>query len=237
VVGLLLIPHVGSAQTVAGVARVPPITITRVAPVPRGGTTPSAERPTETRVPPPAQSRDLFLATPDTYAPRYDRLPGRFHHQPRFLSGYGYFQDVYVPAPSLPIPLQEERFPEAEGDGFLRLIVEPAAAQVYVDGYFVGTVAEFSGLLESGSHRVELRAPGFHSVAFDVRISVHETVTYRNTLTRSGSTPEPVRPVISPPNSRTLYVIPRCYAGDTPPRATQLPTGCDVAHVRRIPHP
>jgi len=39
------------------------------------------------------------------------------------------------------------------------------------------------------------------------------------------------------PATRTpedVYVIARCYSGDTPPRADTLPPGCSVADVRRI---
>jgi hypothetical protein len=32
----------------------------------------------------------------------------------------------------------------------------------------------------------------------------------------------------------TLYVIPRCYAGDKPPAARDLPAGCDVRDLRII---
>jgi hypothetical protein len=36
---------------------------------------------------------------------------------------------------------------------------------------------------------------------------------------------------------KTLYVIPRCYAGDTPPRPEQLPPGCRLDNLRRVePH-
>jgi hypothetical protein len=35
-------------------------------------------------------------------------------------------------------------------------------------------------------------------------------------------------------HTRTLYVIPGCYAGDKPPRAEQLRAGCSLRNVRTI---
>jgi len=131
--------------------------------------------------------------------------------------------------------LPEERTPRSEPDGFLRLVVEPQIAQVYVDGYFVGTVAEFNGSLEPGPHRVALRADGFDPVTFDVRLFPNEIVTYRHRLVATGQLFGPAAPVTAPARSKTLYVIRRCYAGDTPPEAAQLPAGCDVTNVRRVP--
>ena len=73
------------------------------------------------------------------------------------------------------------------GRGSLKLKVEPKDAEVYVDGYYMGTVDDFDGTfqrmeLEIGAHRVEIRAPGFMSISFDVRIESSDTVTYRGEL-------------------------------------------------------
>jgi hypothetical protein len=71
--------------------------------------------------------------------------------------------------------------------GHLRLRVEPAAAQVYVDGFYMGTVDDFNGSgqdvnLEAGPHRIEIRAPGYETLTFDVKTEVNRTITYRGTL-------------------------------------------------------
>jgi hypothetical protein len=45
-------------------------------------------------------------------------------------------------------------------------------------------------------------------------------------------------PPAAPPRivaPKTLYVIPRCYAGDKPPAARDLPAGCDIRDMRIIP--
>ena len=60
--------------------------------------------------------------------------------------------------------------------GNLKLKVKPRAAKVYVDGYFVGTVDEFDGAfqklaLNTGRHKVEVKADGFETAEFDVLIN------------------------------------------------------------------
>ncbi|MCA1563207.1 MAG: PEGA domain-containing protein, partial [Acidobacteria bacterium] len=73
--------------------------------------------------------------------------------------------------------------------GQLRLKVKPRDAQVLVNGYFVGRVDDFDGVfqrltLETGGHRVEIRAPGYAPLVFEVMILLGETVTYRGELLR-----------------------------------------------------
>jgi hypothetical protein len=73
--------------------------------------------------------------------------------------------------------------------GQIRLKVKPQEGQVYVDGYYVGEVDSFDGVLqrldiEAGAHRVEIRAPGYETVAFDVMVRPGETVTYKGDMRR-----------------------------------------------------
>jgi hypothetical protein len=73
--------------------------------------------------------------------------------------------------------------------GSLRLKIEPKQAQVYVDGYFVGVVDSFDGIfqklaVDAGGHRIEIKAPGFETISFDVLITPNETVTYKGELRR-----------------------------------------------------
>ena len=73
--------------------------------------------------------------------------------------------------------------------GSLRLKVKPANAQVFVDGYFMGEIDSFDGTfqklsLESGSHRIEIRAEGYEPVQFEVKIVPGETITYKGDLKR-----------------------------------------------------
>jgi hypothetical protein len=58
---------------------------------------------------------------------------------------------------------------------------------VYVDGYFVGIVDQFDGTfqrlhIETGPHRIEVRAAGYEPLTFDVRITADHTTTYQGEL-------------------------------------------------------
>ena len=71
--------------------------------------------------------------------------------------------------------------------GALRLNVKPGHAQVFVDGYFVGSVDYFDSVLqrlrlEEGPHKIEILAAGYESLIFNVRIRIGDTVTYRGEL-------------------------------------------------------
>jgi hypothetical protein len=73
--------------------------------------------------------------------------------------------------------------------GNLKLKVKPRAAKVYVDGYYVGTVDEFDGsfqklALNTGRHKVEVKADGFETAEFDVLINPQQTVTFQGELKR-----------------------------------------------------
>ena len=52
--------------------------------------------------------------------------------------------------------------------GRLVLEVEPADAQIFADGYYVGVPADFSAArggvpLEAGVHRIDVSAPGYET--------------------------------------------------------------------------
>jgi hypothetical protein len=71
--------------------------------------------------------------------------------------------------------------------GGVRIDLPQRDAEVFVDGYFVGMVDDFDGRLqqanlEAGPHRIEIRADGFESVAFDVNVEPGRTITYRASM-------------------------------------------------------
>ena len=145
------------------------------------------------------------------------------------FGGYGYgYADSTTP---------NDRAPMAEAQaqtGLLRLAVTPASAQVFVDSYYVGTVADIEAQrvlrLEAGPHRLEFRAPQYRTLTVDVRVMSLETVTYRGAL-------EPERPqaaaLPAPAAAATvMYVIPNCYLGNLPPRQNRLPSGCSAKDVQ-----
>jgi len=210
------------------------------------------------RMPSIFDRRDIFAAPPATYAPSFEEPPaidprffpccgGAFVGAPFFVPGFfpgvvhvpGYFPGfanaVGSVQPSWARRSSSRSASSAEWLGYLRLLVEPDTAQVYVDGFYVGTVAGVGRLvtLEPGPHRVELRAPDYDTVAVDVHIVPTETITYRAALQPSGSAGTPVAP--APGTPKTFYVIPSCYAGDRRPEPSALPSGCDISRLRTIP--
>jgi hypothetical protein len=71
--------------------------------------------------------------------------------------------------------------------GRLRLQVKPRDAEVYIDGYYAGVVDDFDGRfqganLEAGGYAIEVRAPGFEPLQFDIRVTPGRTTTYRGEL-------------------------------------------------------
>jgi hypothetical protein len=125
--------------------------------------------------------------------------------------------------------------------GRLALETFPDSTQVYVDGFYVGLTQEF-GLrgraleLSAGAHRVELRAPGYAALEFNVMIAPNETLRYRGDL-ESLNVALPTRVAASPrAPQKSLFVIPNCYAGDKPPSG-DLPTGCSVKNLKTRRNP
>ena len=127
-------------------------------------------------------------------------------------------------------------YPQAPpASGSLELQLEPAAAQVYVDGYYTGIVSDFErpgGVgMEPGPHRIEIRAQGYETARFDVRLTTDQTVLYREDLRPlNGVAPPPIEHKAPAPT--TFYVIADCYAGNVPPTEAKLRPGCDPAQVK-----
>jgi hypothetical protein len=72
----------------------------------------------------------------------------------------------------------------------LQLDIEPRRAFVYVDGWYVGLVDQFSGYyrhldIDAGSHTIEILATGYEPLAFEIAISPGRTTTYRGSLQRA----------------------------------------------------
>jgi len=187
-------------------------------------------------LPPPAGTPDLFLAGPRTYAPRLNRG----NRSSRFLNSYGY-AGAYVGNGYYEPNSNDRRANDADANldvGYLRLNVQPYTAQVFIDGFYVSSVEAFTGgggarALPAGPHRVEIRADGYETATFDVRIDPNETITYRRELGKAEE-PKQARNV-APAIPKTFYVIPKCYAGDKKPNANQLPKGCRASDLRTIP--
>ena len=67
--------------------------------------------------------------------------------------------------------------------------IQPANAQIYVDGRYVGTVGQFSPTsqplgLTAGRHHIQITAPGYRPMEFDADIVAGEVIPYQGTLER-----------------------------------------------------
>jgi hypothetical protein len=131
--------------------------------------------------------------------------------------------------------------------GRLRLDVHPAdVLQLFVDGQYVGTADDVGDELElePGSRRIEIRAPGYETLAFDARIVAQRTITYRGSLqpiaaatpgdsvpARDRTPPPPLSEPLPPAPAQTFYFIPGCYMGNVPPHEVRLPPDCDLSRL------
>ena len=161
------------------------------------------------------------------------RPPGERRHESRHRSP-GYFPVPYMVmvVPSVePVTVPQPIEPVVTGSGTLVLDVQPAAAQVFIDGFYAGSAADFGGsrggaFLDAGPHSVEMVAPGHDPLRFDVRIVPNQALVYRGEL----SALQPLRP--APPTTKTpttIYMIPGCYVGNVPPKDAHLPATCDLS--------
>jgi hypothetical protein len=150
------------------------------------------------------------------------------------------------PAPPPPAESGVTVFTPEPEVGQLRLDVQPADRwQLFVDGAFVGTQEDLGSDIDiqAGPRRIELRAPGYQPLAFDTRIEVGRSITYRGRLEpiQQSALPDPparretpiaAPPPVAPAGSRTLYVIPGCYLGNVMPQKEKLREGCDMSTMK-----
>lgn len=92
-----------------------------------------------------------------------------------------------------------------ESDGALRLQVSPSNTEVFLDGYYAGTVDDFDGIFQrlhvsAGEHDIELFLSGYRSVRQKIFVQPRETFRVRYTMEqlKPGDTPD-ARPVASAP--------------------------------------
>jgi hypothetical protein len=93
-------------------------------------------------------------------------------------------------------------------DSSLRLQVEPRETEVFVDGYYAGTVDDFDGFfqrlhLEPGEHEITLYLAGNRTARHTIYLQPGRTFRVRHTMEplAPGETPEP-RPASTSPQRR-----------------------------------
>jgi hypothetical protein len=118
-------------------------------------------------------------------------LPGEHEISVR-QSGYMDFTQKVVVEPGkkvvLHVTMQKDpraQFPTVTSQ--LKLQVTPDRAAVFVDGGFVGTVREFSGvgramLVSSGKHRVKIALPGYQAFETEVNLLPKQKITIKTDL-------------------------------------------------------
>ena len=127
---------------------------------------------------------------PDFDGPNYYYYPRLYYPYGYGAFGLGYYYyDPYSWYPgyagyaSYPFNGYGYGYPTGE----IRLKVKPRDAEVFVDGYYAGTVNDFDGFgqalrLEEGPYTIEVRAPGYAPLSVNVRIQPGRKMTYEGEL-------------------------------------------------------
>jgi PEGA domain len=164
--------------------------------VPR--TTPSYDRDRVERWDRERYDRDrrAYSYSPRVVVPRTYYRPYVF--RPRVSIGFGIFAGYPVPYAwrySAPIYVYGYHAPRAPVYitpgmtlyGGVALEMSPYDADVFVDGGYAGKVADFDGTtqpltLMAGTHRIEVQAPGYAPLVFDVVVEGGQVIPYRGDL-------------------------------------------------------
>jgi len=116
--------------------------------------------------------------------------------RPWFTLGFGIYVGYPVPytyaypypvygysSPSAPVIVG----PGSTAYGGASLDIRPSDAEVYVDGGFAGQVSDFDSAGEpltliAGTHRIEIVAPGYEMLTFDINVQPGQIIPYRGEL-------------------------------------------------------
>jgi hypothetical protein len=121
-------------------------------------------------------------------------FPYGYYYSPYDYS-YGY-PDYPVYGMAEPVPTYPDGSYYADGGGYadnsnayggVTFDIQPTNASVYVDGKYIGTVAEFSPeqpplSLTLGRHHVEIRNQGFQTLSFDVDVVAGEVTPFQGQM-------------------------------------------------------
>jgi hypothetical protein len=160
---------------------------------PRDG---DASRPRDRAVPrveaPRPPRTTVVRSSPYRYYPNYPNYTRYYDPWGYGSFGLGYFYYspwAWGPYGTYGYPAYYPRYGGSFGFdvGSVKLKVKPRDAEVWVDGYYAGTVDDFDGIfqalkLDSGPYRIEIRKPGYETLSFDVRVQPQRTITFRGVL-------------------------------------------------------
>ena len=121
-----------------------------------------------------------------------------FGFRPHFSIGFGIYAGYPVPWAwdySYPVsvygyaapPEQVVVGPNSTQYGAITFEMTPQNADVYVDGNYAGHVGDFDPTrqpmtLAVGTHHIEIVAPGFQTLSFDVGVQPGQVIPYRGAL-------------------------------------------------------
>ena len=132
-------------------------------------------------------------AYPYAYAPPYPYPYAYSYPSPYPAPAYGYPSPGYPPAnyPG-PAPGSVGVQPGQAESGGVSLEITPSTAAVYVDGQYVGSVANFAPTLQPlaltpGRHHLEVRSPGYQTMVFDADVVPGQVIPFQGTM-------QPIRP-------------------------------------------
>jgi hypothetical protein len=153
----------------------------------------------------------LWMGYPFAYSyPYYDPFYYPYGYVSPYAYGYpayGYpatAYPAYPPASAYPPPAgypPQANYPPSDPQGSiaaqpgqantggLSFEITPSDAQLFIDGAMVGTVGQFTPTsqplgLAAGRHHVEVKAPGYRTMSFDVDIIAGQVIPYQGTLER-----------------------------------------------------
>jgi hypothetical protein len=126
-----------------------------------------------------------YVVRPYAFRPRLRIGLGLFVGYPvPYAYAYPYPVPVYgYAAPASPVVVG----PGTTAYGGVSLEITPGDASVYVDGGYAGLVQDFDGTrqtltLVNGRHKIEISAPGYEPMTFDVDVQPGEIIPYRGDL-------------------------------------------------------
>ena len=133
-------------------------------------------------------------STPNGYAtPNGYNTPNGY--PPYALSGHDLSAASNDPPSSNPSRQQDPQnvdrrpAPGQANTGGVSFEITPNTAQLFVDGTLVGTVGQFTPTsqplgLAAGHHQIEVRAPGYQTMSFEVDIIAGQVIPYQGAMER-----------------------------------------------------
>jgi hypothetical protein len=122
-------------------------------------------------------------------------LPGEHYITVRQGGYLDFFQKVSVRAgekQSIPVTMEKDtrvQMPRVTAE--IKLDVKPNRAAVFVDGVFIGHIAEFTGigkalLVEPGKRKIKISLPGYQPFETDIELVVNQKSTIKTELVPGG---------------------------------------------------